>query len=428
VKSFLSLLIYRVFLFLLLPILLALLLLRSRNHPEYRQRLLERLGCLPRHFKTGGIVVHAASVGEVIALKAFIDKLLLTYPKLPITITTFTPTGSIQVIKLFGERVQHCYLPLDIVFCSHLFIRTLKPKAMVFMETELWPNLIAQLSTAKVKLLLINARLSQHSMKNYQKLSWLITPCINTFDQILCQSTDNIENFFSLGCDKERCLLSGNLKFDISINKNILEKQQELSQFIPTDRPIWLMASTHQGDEALALQAYKKLQETQPDLLLIIVPRHPERFEQVANLCATQALKVIKRSDEVKVKAEHQIWLLDSLGELMAAFALSDIVTMGGSFSTVGGHNPLEPALFKKPVIVGSDMTNFTEILTQLLDVQGIKQLASNTPDKLAQAINNLLLNKVQQTILGDNAYQVVLANQGASEKSVQQLQSLLGA
>jgi len=426
VKSFLSLLVYRVFLCLLLPILLTLLLLRSLNHPEYRQRLLERLGCLPSHFKAGGIVVHAASVGEVIALKAFIEKLLLTYPELPITITTFTPTGSAQVNKLFGERVQHCYLPLDIIFCTHLFIKTLKPKAMVFMETELWPNLTAQLSTARVKLLLVNARLSQHSMKNYQKLSWLIAPCINTFDQILCQSADNLENFISLGCDKERCLLSGNLKFDISINKNILEKQQELRQFIPANRPIWLMASTHQGDEVLAIQAYKKLQETHADLLLIIVPRHPERFEQVADLCVTQGLKTIKRSDEVKVKDEHQIWLLDSLGELMAAFALSDIVTMGGSFSTIGGHNPLEPALFKKPVIVGSDMTNFTEILVQLLDVQGIKQLKSNTPDKLAQAIDNLLLNKVQQSTLGDNAYQVVLTNQGASERSLQQLQRLI--
>ena len=428
------LLIYRVILLLLLPVLLLALFIRSINHSSYRQRLSERLGFFPNpstapsNYKDG-IVVHAASVGEVIALTPFVESLLLQYPQLPITITTFTPTGSAQVKKHFGERVQHSFLPLDVYPCTQLFLQRLQPKLMIFMETEFWPNLINQCANKHIKLLLINARLSANSMKNYQKITALIKPTLNHFDKILCQSQDNLSNFIQLGASPEQCQLSGNLKFDISINTSINEKQAKLAQLLPAHRPLWLVASTHQGDEEIALSAFKEVKKSWPQLLLIIVPRHPERFNTVAKLCINQGYSLAKRSDNTIV-TEQDIWLLDTLGELMAAYSLADVVTMGGSFSDIGGHNPLEPALFKKPIIVGSDMSNFTEVLAQLKQSLGIVQLPSlrknDNNQHLAQAVLNLLTDNDTATQLGAQAHQVVLNNQGASARTLAQVQELL--
>lgn len=425
-KYSLSLLLYRLLLLLLSPVILIIFLIKSKKNIAFRQRLTERLGLVPRSLKSGGIIVHAASVGEVIALKPFIEQLLSAYPTLPITLTTFTPTGSVQVSKLFADRVQHCYLPIDIFICTRLFLRSLKPQAIIFMETELWPNIIAQAAQKRIKLLLVNARLSKHSMKSYQKLTWLIQPCLNRFDKILPQSQSNQQNFIDLGANEFRCDNVGNLKFDISNNKNIDDKKFELSKYLPTNRCIWLIASTHQGDEELALQAYKEVVVHHPELLIVLVPRHPERFDSVAKLCLKHQLSIIKRSDKAPVDDNTQVWLLDSLGELMAAYSLANIVTMGGSFNEINGHNPLEPALFKKPIIVGPFMANFTEIEQQLIEVDGLVKLATAHVEELAQAVEFLLADEVKQRRLGKNAYQVVLDNQGASKKSVMHLQLLL--
>jgi len=377
----------------------------------------------------GGIIVHAASVGEIIALTPFVEKLLQHYPHLPITVTTFTPTGSAQVKKQFGNRVQHSFLPLDVYPCTQLFLSRLQPKLMIFMETELWPNLIRQCVTKEIKLLLINGRLSTNSMKSYNKISSLIKPTLNCFNKILCQSQDNLINFIQLGAKTELCEMSGNLKFDISINASNSDKQAKLAELLPTNRKVWLVASTHQGDEEIALAAFKTIKECFPQLLLVIVPRHPERFNSVAKLCTSQGYSLAKRSENTVVTIQN-IWLLDTLGELMAAYALADIVTMGGSFSNIGGHNPLEPALFKKPIIVGNDMSNFKEILTQLKLKQGITQLSStNSSDdikQLAQAVTHLLEDNEAATLLGLQAHQVVLNNQGASERTLAQVQELI--
>jgi len=435
-----SLLIYRFLLLLLLPLVLIFLLIRSKNNKAYRERLLERLGYFPKSVKQGGIIVHAASVGEVIALKSFIEKLIKAYPHLPITVTTFTPTGSAQVKKLFGNKVQHGYLPLDIFPCTALFLKRLKPKMMIFMETELWPSLIAQCANKNIKLLLVNGRLSKKSLRSYSKLHRLISPCLNRFDKILTQSQENLGNFLQLGAEPSHCINSGNLKFDISINAQVTDKKAELTKLLFTDshqtkRTVLLVASTHNGDEEIALTAFKALLTQYPQLLLILVPRHPERFEQVAKLCLERNFSLARRSQNTIVSNE-QVWLLDSLGELMAAFALSDIVTMGGSFSEVGGHNPLEPALFNKPVIVGHNMSNFNEIMQQLRSESAIVELSedsststldNSSASQLAKEVSKLLQQPEQQQVLGDNAEKVVLANQGASDKSLAQVQELLG-
>lgn len=426
-KYVLSLFLYRVLFLVLLPLLLLALLLRSKNHPEYRRRLSERLGFIKNSFNKNGIVVHAASVGEVIALKSFIEKILVAHPETPLTITTFTPTGSAQVSKLFGDRVQHCYLPIDSIVCTHLFLARLKPKVMVFMETELWPSLIAQCKSRGAKLLLINGRLSDKSVNSYSKLKWLITPSLNAFDQILTQSQVNQKNFLQLGCDENRCEMLGNLKFDISVNDTVLNKKDELAQYINDDRKLWVVASTHQGDEAIVLKAFKQLSVIHPTLLLVIVPRHPERFDEVAELCLEQGFVTQKRSANKSVDTDTSVWVLDTLGELMPMCALASIVTMGGSFSAIGGHNPLEPALFKKPVVVGCNMSNFTDIMQQLIDAQGVIQLGKlNESSELSDAVTSLLIDEKERNRVGENAYKVVLKNQGASDRTLAHLQKYL--
>jgi 3-deoxy-D-manno-octulosonic-acid transferase len=425
-----ALLIYRVLLILLFPIILLALLFRSTSNPQYRQRLNERLGCIPKTYHKNGIIVHAASVGEVIALTPFVESLLKAYPELPITFTTFTPTGSNQVKKQFSSRVQHCFLPLDIFPCTQLFLSHLQPKLMIFMETELWPNLIKQCASKQIKLLLINGRLSVSSMTNYKKISSLISPTLNRFDKILCQSQDNLMNFIQLGADKNRCSVSGNLKFDISITNDILNKQAQLKPLLPVNRKLWLVASTHQGDEEITLAAFKQIKTLFPTLLLVLVPRHPERFNSVKKLCHNLNFTLINRSENIPVN-KQDIWLLDTLGELMAAYALADIVTMGGSFSHIGGHNPLEPALFKRPIVVGSDMNNFTDIFNQLKQFQGIIQLpldktSIDQSSQLASIIIDLLQDTTKAELLGKQAYQVVMNNQGASDRTLSQVQELI--
>jgi 3-deoxy-D-manno-octulosonic-acid transferase len=301
---------------------------------------------------------------------------------------------------------------------------------MIFMETELWPNLIDQCASKQVKLLLINGRLSANSMKSYKKISSLITPTLNYFDKILCQSQDNLTNFIQLGAHPNRCGVSGNLKFDISINTNILDKKAQLTTLLPEHRQLWLVASTHQGDEKIALAAFKQIKVLFPTLLLVLVPRHPERFNSVEKLCYSNDFTVVKRSENIPV-ASQDIWLLDTLGELMAAYSLADIVTMGGSFSHIGGHNPLEPALFKKPIVVGSDMSNFTDVLKQLKQLQGIVQLPLNQTSagqssQLAQMIIDLLQDTPKAKFLGLQAHQVVINNQGASDRTLSQIQELM--
>ena len=428
-----SLMLYRLFFLCVLPVIWLLLLLRSIKQTAYRQRLSERFGLLPRELKSGGIIVHAASVGEVIALKSFIMQLLETKPKTVITVTTFTPTGSEQVSKLFGDRVQHCYLPLDSTFCIAAFLNKLKPKAMVFMETELWPNLIAQSRNHGIKLLLINGRLSQKSMNSYSKIAWLITPTINSFDKVLCQSQVNYDNFLALGADASRCQISGNVKFDISVNQAVKDKQQELARFVEDERLIWVVASTHKGDEKIALNAFALLLKNVPQLLLIIVPRHPERFNEVAELCHDRGYSITRRSTQEKVTSDKKIWLLDTLGELLPICALASVVTMGGSFSAIGGHNPLEPALFKKPIVVGPNMSNFAEVMQQLIAEKGIVQLEDkgdsddrNICDELFHEINAILMSEETQQALGESAHRVVTENQGASQRTLKQLLKLI--
>lgn len=415
--------IYQLLILLLTPVLILVLFIRSFSQKEYRQRMSERLGWIPSKLKSNGIIVHAASVGEVIAIKPFIDQLLVDDPKQVITITTFTPTGSAQVRKQFSDKVQHCYLPLDISFCVHLFLKTLKPKVLVLMETELWPTLIHRCSKSDVKLLLINGRLSAKSLRNYQKIIRLIEPAINKIDAILCQSDDNAQHFKALGADPEKVSISGNLKYDMVVNDDVIEKVSELKMQNITDRRLLVVGSTHQQEEPLIVNAFKRLKQRHTDLLLVIVPRHPERFVSVGEYCIEQGFNIAKRSSNDSINSKTDIWLIDTLGELLAIYALAEVCVVAGSFCDVQGHNPLEPALFAKPILVGPKMGNFKEINQKLLTANAIHQLSTN--EQLTENIDKLLQNRAESQDMGKAALDVVESNQGATQRSIEHLYQL---
>lgn len=412
---------YRLLMIVLAPIIFILLLIRSINHAAYRSRMLERFSLAFGNIEKHTIVIHAASVGEVIAIKAYVDYLL--EQRQSVTITTFTPTGSAQVKKQFQDRVQHCYLPLDIWPCTHYFLRRYRPRAVIFMETELWPNLLAQIAQQKTPLQLINGRLSTSSVSSYSKIRSLISPALRHFDRIICQSDENMERFIALGASPAQCKMYGNLKFDISLSSQVQEKAKELAGFLPQNALIWLVASTHDGDEQYALSAFEQLRINHPQLLLVIVPRHPERFDSVVKQARLAGFNVKRRSEEEILSHSDHIWVVDTLGELMAAYQLADYVTIGGSFSSIGGHNPLEPALFKKPIMVGHDMSNFKDIEEQMLNANGlIKLKEDDVSEQLFNQVTQLIELPQTASLLGNNAHAVVQNNQGASIKSAQEL------
>ena len=383
---------YTSLMYLIQPLVLLFMWLRGFKAPNYRKRLGERYGFYASLTppKAGGIVIHAASVGEVIAATPLVQKLQKNYPHLPITFTTVTPTGSDRVKAAFGDSVFHCYLPYDIPCAINRFIDFVQPKLCIVIETELWPNLIQQFSRRDIPFVVANARLSARSALRYGKIKPRLQ---NMFSQIdLIAPQDKIDALRSLWV------------------KN---------------RPIWIAASTHEGEEQIILQAHRQLLEKYPNLLLLLVPRHPERFNMVADLLKKEKFQFICRSTNELPNENTQVILGDSMGELMLMYGVSDIAFVGGSLVKHGGHNPLEPLAFKMPVITGKHTFNFPEIFRMLVEVQGVLEVNS-TADALERAVEALLNSKEASERLGNAGYEVLMENRGALQRLLDLLKPYL--
>lgn len=458
---------------LLLPFIVAGLLLRARSQKAYGQRLGQRLGFCPKphncetkphdaHVKfkpnrQGSIVIHGASLGEITALKAFILQTLEQYPNHCVTVTSFTPAGSQQVKALFGERVNHSYLPIDSPLCNALFLARLKPSVMVFMETELWPSLIQQAHKRGVKLLLINARLSQKSVGRYQKISGLIGPTLQRMHHIQAQSDDNRQRFLQLGADATRTLATGNVKYDLHASKSTNTLVNTLKDAVQK-RSVWVVGSSHQDEETLILDAFDEVRRQHPNTLLILAPRHLERHAPLHAQLQLRGLNPVLRSQHQNPTPANAVWLIDTLGELLAFYGIASVCTVAGSFGQTGGHNPLEPALFGKATILGPNMQNAAELTQQMCAANAVMQLGAdelqrsktssnennrseNNSNKtsasktntcnaqtLASAVNTLLNQPEQAASLGHNAQQLLQKNQGATAKALQALAECLRA
>ncbi|EIK54833.1 3-deoxy-D-manno-octulosonic-acid transferase [Stutzerimonas stutzeri TS44] len=422
---------YTVLFHLGLPLVFLRLLWRAWRAPAYARRIGERFAIGLPAFKPGGIWVHAVSVGESIAAAPLIRELLARHPDLPITITCMTPTGSERIRALFGAeidvgRVQHCYLPYDLPWAAARFLQRARPRLAVVMETELWPNHIHQCARRGIPLALANARLSERSARGYARFARLTAPMLSELSLIAVQTAAEAERFLALGARAECVEVTGSIKFDLTIDPALLARAGELrTQWGAAQRPVWIAASTHAGEDEIALAAHRQLLARDPQALLILVPRHPERFAAMAELCRQQGFATVRRSQGEDVTAHTQVLLGDTMGELLFLYALADIAFVGGSLVPNGGHNLLEPAALGKPVLSGPHLFNFLEIAAQLRDAGALREVQD--AEQLADAVGALWRDPAAAQRMRDAGLAVLKANQGALQRLLAGLERLLG-
>ncbi|GAA5192848.1 lipid IV(A) 3-deoxy-D-manno-octulosonic acid transferase [Ferrimonas gelatinilytica] len=417
--------VYSLLLTLLLPLVLLYLLWRSRKEPGYRQRLTERFG-LTRPARSGGILVHCASVGETLAAMPLIRALQARYPQKTLTVTSTTPTGSAQVRKQLGDSVQHCYLPLDLPGPCKRFLRALQPELVILVETELWPNLIHVSKRQGSKVMVTNARLSARSAEGYQRWPRLVRPMLSELDAVAMQNEIDAERMVSLGLDPAKLRVCGSLKFDLQIPADAEQQLAAQRHDYLGERSVWCAGSTHPGEFEQALDAHRQLLTTHPDLLLILVPRHPEQFDHAFELSQQAGFKVVRRSDQGQVDQSVQVLIGDTMGELLTLYGFSDACLVGGSLIPRGGHNPLEPAALSKPVIMGTHYFNFAEIGDSLRQADAM--LVVNNGDELAQQLEQLLSLRSEARAMGKRGLRVVEINRGATQRQQAVAEQLLGA
>lgn len=396
-----------------LPLVALRLFLRSRKAPAYAQRVGERFALGLPALKPGGIWVHAVSVGESIAAAPMIRALMQRYPGLPITVTCMTPTGSERIRALFGDQVQHCYLPYDLPWAAARFLDRARPVLGVIMETELWPNHIHQCAKRGIPVALANARLSERSARGYARFAGLTRPMLEEMSWIAVQTEAEAERFRQLGARSDCVSVTGSIKFDLTIDPVLLARAHELrSQWQAQQRPIWIAASTHAGEDEIILAAHRQLLEKHTEALLILVPRHPERFNPMYDLCTREGLRTQRRSLGELVTADTQVLLGDTMGELLFLYALADVAFVGGSLVPNGGHNLLEPAALGKPVLSGPHLFNFLEIAGQLREVGALREVAD--APSLAVAVAALWDEPAASERMAEAGLGVMKANQGA--------------
>jgi 3-deoxy-D-manno-octulosonic-acid transferase len=405
---------YSILLYALLPLIGARLLWRARRNRDYLGRWGERFLAGPSAPVQPRLWLHAVSVGEVVAAVPLVQALRARFPDHAILVTTTTPTGSAEVRRRFGGQVEHRYLPVDLPRVANRLVRAIRPRLLMVMETELWPNLYAACRDQGVPVMLVNGRLSERSFRGYRRLRPLVAETLDAVTALAARSDADAQRFLALGADAGRVRVVGNLKYDLQLP----EAQNGDGDGAPmSGRPVWIAASTHEGEDERILAAHRSVRARIPAALLILVPRHPERFEPVARLCGQAGLSVARRSCDDTVTDETAVWLGDTMGELQALFALADVAFMGGSLVPTGGHNPLEAAARGLPVLTGPQVFNFREVFDALVEAGG----AQVVPDEaaLADAVLALLADAGERRRRGRAAAGVVVANRGSVERVV---------
>ncbi len=407
---------YTVLFYLALPFLFLRLIWRSRKAPDYRRRLLERVGFTPIR-SDHCIWVHSVSLGETIAATPLIKALKSLYPQHQMLITNMTPTGSARVKSVFGETVLNSYIPYDVPDAINRFIDRVNPQLLVVMETELWPNLFAVCRQRNIPVFIMNARLSEKSANGYRKIKGLTRDMLSAVTAMAVQAQPDADRFVELGLAKERMRITGNMKFDLELAADLPAKSAALRAELGNERLIWIAASTHPTEDEILLAAHRQIMEKFSDALLILVPRHPERFNSVANLVEQQHMTCQRRSAGGACQATTQVFLGDSVGEMMLMYSVSDVACVAGSFVAIGGHNIVEPAALHKPVLTGPFVFNFAEISELMLKEHGMLQVQN--AEQLAEEVIKLFADKTLRETMGENAYHVVEKNRGALQKQI---------
>ncbi|MCU8201766.1 lipid IV(A) 3-deoxy-D-manno-octulosonic acid transferase [Vibrio vulnificus] len=411
-------LLYTLLLALAAPLLLFGLYRSKPNKPKFGQRWKEHFGITPKLVgQNQPLWIHAVSVGESLAAIPLIKAIKEKTPGQVIVVTTTTSTGAEQIAKL-GNLVEHRYMPIDFAFAVRGFLKAINPAKMLIIETELWPNTLATVHKANIPIIVVNARLSEKSQQNYtkvQSLFNLIHPCLS---KVLCQSQADADRFAKLGVPTSKLCVTGSIKFDIHISDEIKRQGVELRTLLGQQRPVWIAASTHKGEDEQVLDAHRQVLETHPNALLILVPRHPERFDSVFELCQTQGFETVRRTQANTIANSTQVYLGDTMGEMLVLLGAADVCFMGGSLvgDKVGGHNVLEPAALGVPVIIGPSYYNFKEITEELLAENCI---SVNTADTLPTSLGELFDDPDHREKLIMNASKVVKRNQGSLQHTM---------
>ena len=408
---------YSVLFYCLLPAIAMRLLWRGLKAPSYFQRWAERFGfCQRLEPSVPTIWLHAVSVGETLAAVPLVRALQDKYPDHRIFMTCMTPTGSDRVLSIFGDSIEHSYAPYDLPDAVARFLNRVDPKLLIIMETELWPNTIAACKRRGIPVIVANARLSEKSARGYQRISPIVAPMLNNLNTVAAQHTDDAQRFQSLGLPQSGSVVTGNIKFDLHLDQDLRAKASQLLDDWrgPDNRPILLAASTHKGEDELILAAFTKIKMELDSLLLVLVPRHPERFNQVAELCQKTGFTTVRRSHNVST-AGADILLGDSMGELMTFFGACDLAFVGGSLVPTGGHNVIEPAAWGVPVLTGPHLFNFSEASELLMGGGGM--LICQDSNELASHCTRLLQDDIIRQKMSVAARQVTEANRGALDR-----------
>jgi len=412
---------YTALLYLIQPLIWLRLWLRGRKAPAYRKRWAERYGYCSGKVLPHGIVLHSVSVGEKQAAVPLVRALRHRYPTLPITVTTMTPTGSERAQSAFGKDVHHVYLPYDLPGSINRFLDTVDPRLVIIMETELWPNIIRILHQRKIPLVIANARLSERSAKGYKKLGGFMRDLLQRITLIAAQNAEDGDRFLSLGLKRSHLTVTGSLKFDISVTPELAAKAVTLRRQWASRRPVWIATSTHEGEEAIVLDAHRRLLQQFPDLLLILVPRHPERFKDACDLTQKRGFSFTLRSSGEIPSSSTQVVIGDTMGELMMLYGIADLAFVGGSLVERGGHNPLEPAAHAIPVLMGPHIWNFKDICAKLQQAEGLITVTDVV--SLQKEVANLLQDDDYRRYYGRHAVEVLHQNQGALQRLLQLLE-----
>jgi 3-deoxy-D-manno-octulosonic-acid transferase len=415
---------YSLILVLLLPTTLYHLVWRGMRQRDYLQRWDERFAFYRTGTGGGGLWLHAVSVGEVNAAAPLVHAWRAAHPGEPLLLTTVTPTGSARAAALFGDSVRHVYLPYDTAGAVRHFLDHFRPRLALVVETELWPNLYGETARRGIPLLIVNARLSARSTRGYRWIRPLVAVALKAVTAVAAQSSADLARYVQLGLDPARGLVPGNLKYDLALPAG-LDVAGRARHAAWGGRPVWIAASTHPDEEAAVIAAHQAVLTRWPDALLLWAPRHPERFERVVEQAQAAGLRVQRRTRDGEPAAPAQCFVVDTLGELLAFYASSDVAFVGGSLQEVGGHNLLEPAALGVPAIVGPHTFNFEDITARLKAVGAVELIAQG--GDLGPAVVRLLADAEERRRRGEAGRASVAGERGALARTLALIDAELG-
>jgi 3-deoxy-D-manno-octulosonic-acid transferase len=420
-------LLYLAAVYLATPLISAMLAARGLRDRSYWRNFGERFGLGP-HLATSPIWVHAVSVGEVQAAAALVVALRQRYPEVPVLVTTFTPTGAARARALFSGAAEVRFLPYDLPGSVRRFLARARPRLAIIMETELWPNLYRQCRIRRIPLVIASARLSRRSSDRYRRLGALFKETVSGGVVVAAQGEADAERFRALGAAAERTHVTGNLKFDLTLPPDISERGKALrAQYAPT-RAVWVAGSTHGGmEEEAVLVAQRHVGAALAGALLVLAPRHPNRFGEVAGWLERQGIAFTRRSQPAAAASAREsprVLLLDTLGELLYFYAAADVAFVGGSLAPIGGHNLLEPAALGLPILTGPHNSNGEDIARLLLECGAAKIVHDGA--ELGAGVLELLSHEALRTEMGERGRAAVDRNRGALEKLMRLVASLL--